>query len=77
LEADLADAVSEAMSRLRNVDLFKPPGVAESLDWAESLRLLQAGELSVHVIESTLGVVLKYKDDIDLVRSAGVESLVG
>jgi MoxR-like ATPase len=77
LEAGLADAVSEAMSRLRNVDLFKPPGVAESLDWAESLRLLQAGELSVHVIESTLGVVLKYKDDIDLVRSAGVESLVG
>ena len=77
LEADLVDAVSEAMSRLRNVDLFKPPGVAESLDWAESLRLLQAGELSVHVIESTLGVVLKYKDDIDLVRSAGVESLVG
>ena len=77
LNAALADSVSEAMSRLRNVDLFKPPGVAESLDWAESLRLLQAGELSVPVIESTLGVFLKYKDDIDLVRSAGVESLVG
>jgi MoxR-like ATPase len=77
LNASLADSVSEAMSRLRNVDLFKPPGVAESLDWAESLRLLQAGELSVPVIESTLGVFLKYKDDIDLVRSAGVESLVG
>jgi MoxR-like ATPase len=77
LNASLADSVSEAMSRLRDVDLFKPPGVAESLDWAESLRLLQAGELSVPVIESTLGVVLKYKDDIDLVRSAGVESLVG
>jgi hypothetical protein len=65
------------MSRLRDVDLFKPPGVAESLDWAESLRLLQAGELSIPVIESTLGVILKYKDDIDLVRSAGVETLVG
>jgi MoxR-like ATPase len=77
LEAALADSVSEAMSRLRDVDLFKPPGVAESLDWAESLRLLQAGELSAPVIESTLGVILKYKDDIDLVRSAGVETLVG
>jgi len=77
LEAALADSVSEAMSRLRDVDLFKPPGVAESLDWAESLRLLQAGELSIPVIESTLGVILKYKDDIDLVRSAGVETLVG
>ena len=77
LEASLADAVSEAMSRLRDVDLFKPPGVAESLDWAESLRLLQAGELSAPLIDSTLGVVLKYKDDLDLVRSSGVESLVG
>ncbi len=77
LNAELADSVSQAMSRLRDVDLFKPPGVAESLDWAESLRLLDAGELSPPVIESTLGVVLKYKDDIDLVRGAGVDTLVG
>jgi MoxR-like ATPase len=77
LESELADSLSEAMRRLREMDLFKPPGVAETLDWAESLRLLKAGELSPTTIESTLGVVLKYKDDIDMVRTAGLDSLVG
>ncbi len=77
LENELADALSEAMRRLREMELFKPPGIAETLDWAESLRLLQAGQLTPAIIDSTLGVVLKYKDDIDMVRSAGVDSLVG
>jgi MoxR-like ATPase len=77
LESELADSLSEAMRRLREMELFKPPGVAETLDWAESLRLLQAGALSAPMIDSTLGVVLKYKDDIDLVRAAGVDTLVG
>jgi MoxR-like ATPase len=77
LEGALANSLSEAMRRLREMDLFKPPGVAETLDWAESLRLLGAGELSPKTIESTLGVVLKYKDDIDMVRAAGVDNLVG
>jgi hypothetical protein len=65
------------MERLREMELFKPPGVAETLDWAESLRLLHDGELSPGLAERTLGVVLKYKDDIDAVRRAGVEQLVG
>jgi len=77
VEGTLADALADAMRRLREMELFKPPGVAETLDWAESLRLLQAGELTGPTIESTLGVVLKYKDDIDLVRAAGVDRLVG
>ena len=77
LEEHLAASLSEAMRRLREMELFKPPGVAETLDWAESLRLLKAGELSPATIDSTIGVVLKYKDDIDMVRSAGVDSLVG
>ena len=77
VEGKLADSLSEAMRRLREMELFKPPGVAETLDWAESLRLLRAGELTPATIESTLGVVLKYKDDIDMVRAAGADSLVG
>jgi MoxR-like ATPase len=76
LEDGLAGAISEAMSRLREMELFKPPGVAETLDWAESLKLLEAGSLTPSTIDSTIGVVLKYKDDIDMVRSAGVETLV-
>jgi MoxR-like ATPase len=77
LESGLAVAVAGAMSRLREMELFKPPGVAETLDWADSLQLLQAGSLTPATIESTIGVVLKYKDDIDMVRTAGVETLVG
>jgi MoxR-like ATPase len=77
VEGRLADVLAEAMRRLREMELFKPPGVAETLDWAESLRLLEAGQLTAPTIESTLGVVLKYKDDIDMVRAAGVDSLVG
>jgi MoxR-like ATPase len=77
VEDRLADSLAEAMRRLREMELFKPPGVAETLDWAESLRLLEAGQLTGPTIESTLGVVLKYKDDIDMVRAAGVDSLVG
>jgi MoxR-like ATPase len=77
LEEGLAVALADAMRRLREMELFKPPGVAETLDWAESLRLLQSGELTPATIDSTIGVVLKYKDDIDMVRTAGVETLVG
>ncbi len=77
LEGKLADALAQAMHRLREMELFKPPGVAETLDWAESLRLLEAGELTPQTIDRTLGVVLKYKDDIDSVRAAGIDSLVG
>ena len=77
IETELAASLSSAMEKLRGMDLFKPPGVAETLDWAESVKLLHDGELTPHLVESTLGVVLKYKDDIDHVRSAGVESLVG
>ncbi|MEX1125209.1 MAG: MoxR family ATPase [Acidimicrobiia bacterium] len=77
LENGLAVAITGAMQQLRRMELFKPPGVAETLDWAESLRLLGAGELTVPTIERTLGVVLKYKDDIDMVTEAGVDTLVG
>ena len=77
VEADLAHNLSLAMERLRQMDLFKPPGVAETLDWAESLELLHEGELTPKLADRTLGVVLKYKDDIDTVRADGVEALVG
>ncbi len=76
IEEDLAKALALAMEKLRQMDLFKPPGVAETLDWAESIKLLAAGELTPQLVDSTLGVVLKYKDDIDTVRASGVEALV-
>ena len=77
IDEKLAAALATAMERLRSMDLFKPPGVAETLDWAESLRLLNNGDLTPALIDQTLGVVLKYKDDIDSVKTAGTDALVG
>lgn len=77
IQDQLAREMAIAMERLRNLDLFKPPGVAETLDWAESLQLLHDGKLTPSLMDKTLGVVLKYKDDIDAVREAGLEALVG
>lgn len=76
IDEQLAKSMAVAMERLRDMNLFKPPGVAETLDWAESLRLLHNGELTPAMVDKTLGVVLKYKDDIDRVRSSGVEALL-
>jgi MoxR-like ATPase len=76
VEQELAASLAAAMLRLREMDLFKPPGVAETLDWAQSLKLLHDGQLTPAMADRTLGVVLKYKDDIDAVRRAGVDALV-
>ncbi len=73
----LAGQLAEAMARLRSMDLFKPPGVAETLDWAAALEVLGADALSGEVADETLGVVLKYQDDIESVRTAGLEAVVG
>ena len=54
--------------RLREADLTKVPGIAETLDWAAALLSLGARELSPELVDETLGVVLKYEEDIRLVR---------
>jgi MoxR-like ATPase len=53
---------------LRGLELFKPPGLAETLDWAQALMALNAHELDRETVEATLGVVLKYQDDIARVK---------
>ena len=60
----LSTQVVAFVQRLRDLDLFKPPGVAETLDWAQALLALDRAELTPEVINDTLGVVLKYQDDI-------------
>jgi MoxR-like ATPase len=64
----LAAEVAAAAHRLRGADLLKPPGVAESLDWARALQLLGARHLDVDSAAATLGAVLKYREDADRVR---------
>jgi MoxR-like ATPase len=72
----LAGALARAMSHLRDLELFKPPGVAETLDWASALQVLGTTELSPEVVDETLGVVLKYQEDIARIRAAGVDRLI-
>jgi MoxR-like ATPase len=67
----LAEQVAAAVHRLREADdLLKPPGVAETLDWALALHTLGAREVNVETAASTLGAVLKYREDADRVRQS-------
>ncbi len=72
----LAEQLATAMQQLRAADLFKAPGVAETLDWGHALTVLGRGELDSATIDETLGVVLKYQEDLTRVRANGVEQLL-
>jgi MoxR-like ATPase len=67
---ELAADVARASAALRTRELRKPPGIAESLDWAQTLDLLGAQRLTSDVYDSTLGAVLKYPEDIEAARAA-------
>jgi MoxR-like ATPase len=73
----LAEQVVAAVGRLRVADLLKPPGVAESLDWAEALLALQAGSLDPHTAALTLGAVVKYREDQARVGRSGFALMLG
>ncbi len=75
ISARLARSVVAVVQALRGDDLFKRPGVAETLDWAMALGALGAVELDAGAIDSTLGVLLKYEDDIRHVREASLPLL--
>jgi MoxR-like ATPase len=64
----LARQVVDFVQRLRDEELYKLPGVAESLDWARALNHLSAERLDEDVIDRTLGLLLKYQDDVDVIR---------
>ena len=68
VSALLAGKVVAAVHRLRELDLVKPPGVAETIDWVRTLDVLGERELDPRTIQDTLGAVVKERDDLDLVR---------
>jgi MoxR-like ATPase len=76
VDAKLGLQLAMAMADLRSLDLFKPPGVAETLDWAAALKVLGAHRLTIDAVEQSLGVVLKYREDLERVREVGLETLV-
>jgi MoxR-like ATPase len=72
----LAVQVANAVARMRDSDVQKPPGIAEAIDWLAALSLLGIEQLDVKAIDRTLGSVLKYSEDQEVIRAAGLEQLV-
>jgi MoxR-like ATPase len=76
IDERLATQVSGAVRRLRELELLKPPGVAETLDWAGALLALGSTELDAQSAAATLGAVLKYREDTERVVAAGLDALL-
>ena len=72
----LAAQVVAFVQALRRQELTKRPGVAETLDWAQALELLGARELSRELVGATLGILLKYQDDVDTLRGSLADELL-
>ncbi|MFD8752894.1 AAA family ATPase [Kitasatospora sp. NPDC059577] len=73
----LAADVAASVHRMRTLEVQKPPGIAESIDWVGALTLLGVERLDDAAADRTLGVLLKYREDVDLVRDRGLAWLVG
>jgi MoxR-like ATPase len=72
----LAAQVVQFVAGVRELPLVKRPGVAETLDWAEALSSIGVDELDADAVDSTLGAILKYREDLEHVRAHGVEAVV-
>src|SRR3954452_23837195 len=72
----LARQVAGAVESLRGLELYKPPGVAERIDWRQALVALDRSALDEATVDATLGAVLKYREDQERVRGAGIELVV-
>lgn len=72
----LAKQVTAFIQDLRRLELFKSPGVAETIDWTAALIALDQHELTPEIITDTVGVILKYQDDIEAVNKASIPDLL-
>jgi len=72
----LAEQISDLMHTLREIDLYKRPGVAEAIDWARALVGMDVTSVEASVLEETAGCVLKYRDDIEKLRSVGTSRIL-
>jgi MoxR-like ATPase len=73
----LSSQVTRFVQELRQMELYKIPGIAETLDWTRALMALDKEALDESVVEETLGALLKYRDDIDKVRGERAKAILG
>ncbi|MDA2945477.1 MAG: MoxR family ATPase [Actinomycetota bacterium] len=76
IETSLAREVAAAVANLRDLGLYKPPGIAETIDWATALSRLGLTTLDADAVRSTLGTVVKYREDTDRVVESDLESII-
>ncbi len=76
IEDELSRQLAWVMQRLRHEDLYKRPGIAETIDWAAALLALGAAELDEETLAATLGCILKYKGDIEKLQIEGLDKLL-
>jgi len=76
VDATLVRQTAAAAQTLRSMGLYKPPGVAETIDWAEALAAIGRRNLDEESVAATLGSVCKYREDAERIRSAGIAELV-
>jgi MoxR-like ATPase len=74
--AELARQVAATVAELRELGLYKPPGVAESIDWAQALSRLGRETIDEATVQASLGTVLKYREDQQRARSYGIAELL-
>ena len=72
----LAKEVAKAAAFLRGMDLYKPPGVAETIDWAEALITIGVDDLDKDSVDETLGTLIKYREDQERIRSRGFDEIL-
>ncbi|WP_394768041.1 AAA family ATPase [Lacisediminihabitans sp.] len=73
----LAFEVASAITRLRSLDMAKPPGIAEAIDWVSALAVLGVDRLDAKTVDLTWGSVLKNRDDLELAGARGADWLIG
>jgi len=74
---DIARRLVEVVAMVRELDLKKPPSIAESIDWARSLLLLGASDLDAQVFRDTMSVIVKHRTDLDVVAERVGVKLAG
>ena len=75
-EAELARQATAVVQELRRIGLYKPPGIAETIDWVEALTRLLATEVTPEWLEATIGAVIKHREDEERLRSLGIPELL-
>ena len=72
----LARQITAFIQDMRTMELFKRPGVAETLDWTAALIALDQNELSLETVQDTLGVILKYQDDVEMMDAQTIQNMI-